>query len=322
MEQLSLFDSVNISESQEEKKEQPTPQPTTEKKSAGFSTRAMKYDRERGWQKLKFNKDITRTLKHGWLLPYLSAIDAELFNRWSYWAYLQQVPTPLAVKLVSRPLEDIKDDALEFVNQKPFPLIEFGKEKSVADWLYSLISKISIVGDDSGAWGSVEFFLDWCLFGFGHPHFTSLPEEGHYYQLATQMLYQCFDLFPLMAHPHDYMGEILALLQNPMTEASKKFYPTPMTVVQVMASLTCLHSDPIASFSECACGSGAIILGVSNYHLSGMFQDKSRLFVKATLFQCFLYAPWFAYPLWWLKSQSGMRVGNTISGKVDLDFHV
>ena len=326
MEQLSLFDQINKTEPQEtepeKSKENLNPENlNTEKQVNAFSERALKYDKSRQWQKLEFKSDINRTLEHGWLAKYLGAIDAELFNRWEYWAYLQKTPSWLAVKLMSSPFEEVKPEILKFISEKPFPLIEFEKDTAVADWLYSLISKISKVGDDSGGWGSVEFFLDWCLFGFGHPLFPSLPEEGDYYQSANQMLYQCFDLFPLMAHPHDYLGEILALLQSPMAKDTKKFYPTPMSVVQVMSALTCTEDDLTNSFAEFACGSGAIILGASNYHLSGMFRDKSRLFIKATLFQCFLYAPWFACPIWWLKNQSSMAVGNTLTNSVDLEYH-
>lgn len=322
MQQLNLFNQPNAiaPKSQIPPQEFPYPTPIS-KQFASFSNRALAYDSKREWEKRSFNKDIFRTLEHGWMLPCLGGIDAELFGRWEYWGYLQQVPTPLAIKLMSHPLDKVKDDAIEFVNAKPFPLLGFDKDDSVADWLYSLISKISAVGDDSGGWGSIEFFLDWCLFGLGHPRFTSLPDEGNYYQSGNQMLYQCFDLFPLLAHPHDYMGELLASLQSSMTAQTNKFYPTPMSVVQVMTSLTCSDSNLLAKTSEDCCGSGAIALGLSNYFLSGMFRDKSRLFVKATLFQCHLYAPWFARPIWWLEHQSRMAVGNSISDTIDLDYY-
>lgn len=50
----------------------------------------------------------------------------------------------------------------------------------------------------------IEYLLDWLLFALGHPHFGELPPEPYSCQGCSMVLYQLFNLFPVIYLPKDY----------------------------------------------------------------------------------------------------------------------
>jgi hypothetical protein len=54
----------------------------------------------------------------------------------------------------------------------------------------------------------IEYFLDWLLYGLGHPHpwFAELPAEPISCEGCSMVLYQLFNLFDLLYQPQDYWG--------------------------------------------------------------------------------------------------------------------
>ena len=277
---------------------------------------------------IKSKKDLiphlNRDLKHGWLLPILAQVDRYLWGRWDYWAKCQAVPAHAWTRWQMEPmfalLENRKPERLpKFVIQEtlpnsPIPQIEWQYSSIAESMLNNTLNCIPKYGEwrTWSAWEYLEYFLHWALFGFGHPAYKSLPKEPAGCEGASMRLYQVFDLSALLLYPEDYLGRILPDICGKKAQRNAGFYPTPLVVASFMSQVISHEKiDRTASFSEPACGTGALMLAQSNNCLSGIGQDIDQVLLKCALFQFFLYAPWLAIPIWWL-GQTDLLVGNSL----------
>src|SRR5439155_10786343 len=97
-------------------------------------------------------------------------------------------------------------------------------------------------------------------------------------EAVREKLYRAVNLTPLLGRPYDYLGEYVARGKakgwNPTA-----FYPTPHTVVELMARMT-LHDaeadgrDPrtLSVLDPCV-GSGRMLLHAANFSLRLFGQD-------------------------------------------------
>jgi hypothetical protein len=213
----------------------------------------------------------------GWLLPYVIQLHALLPSVADRWGY--HLRTLEAGKLL----------------EEPIPQIRFGPADET---VFSLLHDWSrLVGHDCGSWGDFRILLDWLSWGLAlckeAPLLSDKVNEG---------LYRQVNLGPLLATPHDYLGEYVARGKawgwNPTA-----FFPTPHPVVECMVRMTMDHpgedcGDPRArSVADPSVGSGRMLLHSSNSSLSLFGQDIDPLAVAMCKINGALYAPWMSFPL-------------------------
>ncbi len=273
--------------------------------------------------------DLKRNLTHGWLLPYLGQIDNLLWGRWQYWARCQVVPQsawmrwkmePAYAKEENRQPEHLPKFVIEqTLPDDPIPQIEWHYNSATESMLHNSFNCIPRHGEwrTRGSWTYLEYFLDWALFGFGHPAYRTLPEETTECKGASMRLYQIFDLSLLLLFPEDYLGRILPEICDKTVQRNQGFYPTPLTISTFMAKIVNLDDSldhRTQSFYEPSCGTGTLMLAQSNYTLCGIGQDIEPILLKCALFQFYLYSPWYACPIWWLGN-TDLLLGNSLSNE-------
>src|SRR5579871_2214141 len=108
----------------------------------------------------KVQPDLQRTLCHGWLLDYVVEMDTLTYGRWAYW------------------LECVQVGALP---ERGIPRIDFqsAPDPGVRAMLSACLDAIPQHGGGGwqgwSSWSYVRYFLEWLLFGFGHPGQPELP---------------------------------------------------------------------------------------------------------------------------------------------------
>ena len=213
-------------------------------------------------------------LEHGWLLPYLLAIEDTLWGRWQHWHEMMQAGRVFG----------------------SIPVIDWESGPAARKMLEAALNSITTHGNWQG-WGSwqvFDYFMDWLLFGFGHRGQSSLPAEPADFAGASERLYQVFNLETLLAWPHDYLGEILAENRHGQHLG---FYPTPMTVARMMAAMTVGGEDArTKSVCDPCVGTGRLLLAASNHSYRLYGSDISPTVIKATLVNGYMYAPWLVRP--------------------------
>lgn len=234
-------------------------------------------------QKYKLDPKLQRDLQRGWILPYLLEADQLTWQRWVYWFELME-----AGQLGGRPIPQIHWATDGTGNT----LFDQQGHKHLERCL-DLIPDNGYGGWQGwSSWQHVDYFFDWLLFAFGHPGYE-LPKEPS--DGASMRLYQTFNLNLLMAYPHDYFGDILAL--NNFGKRSG-FYPTPMPVCTMMAMML-MEGEDCRTKTVCdpCLGTGRMLLTASNYSLRLYGQDINGTVIKASLVNGYLYAPWMVKPL-------------------------
>ncbi|WP_242056772.1 MULTISPECIES: hypothetical protein [Oscillatoriales] len=277
---------------------------------------------------IKTRKDLipkfNRNLAHGWMMPILAQVDRCLWGRWDYWGRCQLIPAhawnrwkmePMLALLEGRKPEPLPEFVIhETLPNEPIPQIDWEYSSVAENMLNNTLNCVPKHGEwrSWSAWEYLEYFLDWALFGFGHPAYKSLPKEPASCEGASMRLYQVFDLSALLLYPEDYLGRILPDICGKKAQRNAGFYPTPLVVGSFISQvISAEKTDRTSSFNEPACGTGTLMLAQSNYCLCGIGQDIDPILLKCALFQFFLYAPWLAIPIWWL-GQTDLWLGNTL----------
>lgn len=276
--------------------------------------------------------NLKRNLKHGWLLPFLAQTDRYVWGRWDYWSQCQAIPEHAWLRWKIEPILAMMSDRLaeplpRFVIEEtlpayPIPQIEWQYSPLAESMLHASLDAIPTHGEWQtwSAWEYVDFFLDWCLFGFGHPAYRTLPIEPSGCEGASMRLYQIFNLGILQLYPEDYLGRILPEICSKKGQRNQGFYPTPLVMTSCMSEIISLSQNErednrIKTFYEPACGTGAMMLAQSNHCLTGIGQDIDSTLLKCALFQFYAYAPWYAVPVWWLGN-TDLLLGDSLDSSV------
>jgi len=228
--------------------------------------------------RLPFVDDPVKPWRYrGWLVPYLQMAEAhpKVCPRYNY-----VLRTLDAGKLLDEPL----------------PKIHFASEFSpeTKPGLSMLNKCLEHVEYKSGSWNGIRDFCEWLAFALGVTHEPSKLAED-----VQEFLYRNFNLEPLLLVPSDYLGFMLC-----ETSHGKKngFFPTPITVVEMMVRMTCgdlgdgidRRAEPFAD--PAGCGTGRMLLAGSNYSMRLYGMDIDFLCVLITKINLALYAPWFYIP--------------------------
>ncbi|MGB5710721.1 MAG: hypothetical protein WBM44_07395, partial [Waterburya sp.] len=207
--------------------------------------------------------------------------------------------------------------------QEPIPPINFGEgyvsnQDRGRKMLDICLNKMMTKGGYTSMLTRIEYFLDWLLFGFGHPHpwFQILPPEPHSCKGCSMVLYQVFDLFPLLYQPKDYFGVLIAEAKGKGSQKHTGYFPTPGSVSNMMGKM--LFSERQDTRLEIGCepaiGTGVMTLEPSNHILSMVGTDIDKILLKACLVNWYLYCPYFAMPLYYLVDQTDLLWGNSLAG--------
>ena len=278
----------------------------------------------------KIDPKLQRHLERGWMLPLLASGDRYLWGRWDYWTQCQAMPEhawsrwqiePVLALLENREPNPLPTFVVEETLPKaPIPKIEWHYSSTTEAMLHASLDAIPTHGEwrSWSCWQYLEFFLDWCLFGFGHPAYPTLPAEPDGCEGASMRLYQLFDLNLMLLYPEDYMGRILPGICSKKAQRNQGFYPTPMVVTDFMSEIVNLPQEEEDSrtqtFLEPTCGTGAVMLAQSNHCLCGIGQDIDSTLLKSALFQFYLYAPHYAIPIWWLGN-TDLLLGDSLDSR-------
>ena len=283
-------------------------------------------------QELRQNyvNNLKRDLKHGWLMPYLYNIDAMLWGRWEYWQRLQLVPTEKYFLLQESDLDKRLANIQEHIlPAEPIPQIDFdgcyvGDRDKGRKMLDICLDKMLTSSGYISTIGRIEYLLDWLLYGFGHPHpwFKELPIEPHSCDGCATVLYQLFDLFPLLYRPKDYWGVLIADAKGKNSQKHTGYFPTPGNVSTMMGKILMSHQKDARLEVGCepAIGTGVMTLEPSNHILSMVGTDIDKLLLKATLVNWYLYCPWFAMPIFYLADCTDLLWGNSLAGSDDSSY--
>lgn len=274
--------------------------------------------------KTEYIPHLKRDLKPGWLFPHLYHHDALLHGRWEYWHQLQLVPAD-KFHLLQEPdpktrLANIQEHILP---KEPIPPISFGEggvtsHNKGRKMLEICLDKMLTAGGYTSLLARIEYFLDWLLYGFGHPHpwFTQLPAEPSGCEGCSMVLYQLFNLFHLLYQPQDYWGNLIVEGKGKGSQKHTGYFPTPNTVAIAMAKIlfsNCQDTRLQIGY-EPAIGTGVMTLEPSNQVLNMVGVDIDKLLLKACLVNWYLYCPWFAMPVFYLVDHVDLLWGNSLVG--------
>jgi hypothetical protein len=215
----------------------------------------------------------------GWLLYHVQLADTHpgLPGRWSH--YLRTIE---AGRLLSDPIPRIS-----------FTLgnLDVG--------LKMLERCLRLIHQEQYSWSSFNRLVDWLAFGLAvsreRPKFSERTEEA---------LYRSFNLEPLLLHPHDYLGLMLAERRSGGWNPNA-FFPTPHGVVEFMVHLTMAEGakgefdgrDPrLRTVLDPAVGTGRMLLHASNFSYCLYGCDIDPVVAMITRINGALYAPWLAFP--------------------------
>jgi|SRR5579884_50459 len=225
----------------------------------------------------KPDPNLKRDLEPGFLLPYLLEFDSLTYHRWDYWytAICHQ-------KLPEEPIPQV--DWLHTPDPRARKMIE-----TTLDAIPRHGSWQSMDG-----WQYFRYLLEWMLWGFGLPGYEE-PKEPYGCEGASMRVYQILNLCAWMLYPYDYLGDLLA---EHAYGRKQGFFPTPMSLCQLMAGLLFDPSQDHRTETVCdpTVGTGRLLLVASNHSLRLYGCDIDPLMCLATLVNGYLFAPWMVRP--------------------------
>jgi hypothetical protein len=221
-------------------------------------------------------------LQAGWNFKYLYMVDCAIWKRWDYWNRLATYG--------ELPEEEI-------------PQIRFEETPNRAALKMLERCFTAITSSPWCGWSTpdyLNYFLDWLIWSIDPLKGGQKPEvKGGMKGDACEMLYQAFDLWPILLYPHDYFGHILSECSY---GKSSSFFPTPHAVAETMVKTNMGENvngkdNRLATVYDPCVGTGRMLLHASNYSLCLYGQEINYLIHKACLVNMYLYAPWGARPL-------------------------
>jgi hypothetical protein len=212
-----------------------------------------------------------------WALPYVQDAPrfyADIPDRWGY-----HLATLDAGKLLDAPIP-----RLHFASAGEHPEVR----RQIEKW-------VDILGESEGGWSSFLRLVEWLAWSLG---VSSEPPRLD--PKTAEALYRGVNLIPLLKHPSDYLGSILAERKgggkfwNPTA-----FYPTPHNVVEMMVQMLMGEGEDLRAKSVCdpCVGTGRMLMHASNYSLNLWGMDIDPVVCTITRIHGALYAPWMVFPL-------------------------
>jgi hypothetical protein len=237
------------------------------------------------------------TANHGWFQHQLWTIESALWGRWAYWM-------AMGLNRTVGPLPEWAIPQIPFavpsgVHQPPAEL----RAKLPADMLEKIGTPdaarkhaIKIICERCRYYGAhLIDIVRWWLWAFGSwsvEQRPSLPDE------AQIILYHEFELHRLLGNPADWGAEITAEWMNGAKKGTA-WFPTPLCLVMAMTAMT-FGMEPsdgrLLKVQDPCVGTGAFLLGASNYSLRLSCCDIDPLMCAWTEFAGWLFIPWLVRP--------------------------
>ena len=222
----------------------------------------------------RLGDEVQPWLYRGWLLGYvvLADLHPNAPGRWNHYLAILS-----------------KGSLIE----KPIPQISFS-DCMDRTGLKMIENCIEIVTRREATWSAFQVFVDWLAWALGVTDRIPKLEDD-----TNERLYRTFNLEPLLLHPHDFLGAILADSRgngwNPHA-----FFPTPHGVCELMARMM-MHDDRgpemrTKSVMDPALGTARMLLHASNYSYNLYGCDIDPLVVQIAKINGALYAPWMTFP--------------------------
>ncbi len=210
----------------------------------------------------------TRNRK-GWLLPYLIALDDMFFKRWKYWLNICNT-------------NNLPEEPIPYI---PFSAAYDYREQKVQKNLKKCLQYAAHYGDP------FLKFVDWILWGLGRT--SDFPDIS---DKIDDYWYRTFNLGLFYLEPADHWGDLASEYIGKRGQQDSGFFATPANVVKMMTLMT-MGGEPelkhrIMSVMEPCCGTGVMLLYMSNYSLNMYAQDKSITMTKLATINAMIYIPW------------------------------
>ena len=135
-----------------------------------------------------------------------------------------------------------------------------------------------------------SLFVEWLLFGFGAPSVTEMPPQIE--DDVNAFWYKTFNLGLFLKYPHDYLGEYAVALYGKGWQNPTAYFPTPMSVSVLMATMLLSEQDKTASVCDPCVGSGRLLLAASNYSLNLYGMDIDHQILNVCKANMWMYVPW------------------------------
>lgn len=211
-------------------------------------------------------------MKKGWLLAFLYSYDSLLWGRWDYW------------------MDIVGKGTIQ--GSGPIPQINWSSKGQAGVTQTLKMFEQCLDHPESTIYTFAEWLL-WSLNTHEIKELTISKELNEHY-------YRKFDLFLVLDHPFDYLSEALMNETGKGYHSGLGYYPTPLSLTQLMATLTYGGKNAEdykkqTAYDPCV-GCGALLLPASNYYLRAYAQDISLIATQLCKIQFLFYAPWFACP--------------------------
>ncbi|WP_309387263.1 N-6 DNA methylase [Cerasicoccus frondis] len=247
---------------------------------------------DKKWPKKPIARDNPDIPPHGWLLHVLYWVETECWGRWEHWLKVIQNGNVL---------------------DEPIPQIEFDPHSAapVRKMHENALNSITRSGgwEGWGSWDLFNYYLDWLLYGFGHPGQKEPPKEPD--RGAFDRLYQTYCLDIMIARPADVFGDLMAENRH---GRGRGFYPTPHNVSEMMARML-MEGDDCRFKTVCdpCVGTGRLILHASNYSYRLFAQDVDETVIKAALVNGYCFAPWLVRPFFDNAKSSSAELSDSLT---------
>jgi hypothetical protein len=249
----------------------------------------------------RLTHDCPEQLNHGWLLEKIEWYDYLFYGRRQYWKDVQAY----------RQKSINKTDFDRYCNVIDFKMTQDGLE----GWQKLLYS----IGKEGVTIESLDYLLDWLLFGLGHPAYPSLPTP------PLSVIANASDMLKLLFHPalffltpYDYLGDIYySLDHHPFQIDNPHHRPCPVNVLsedfwryglgidvyysyksikgqsmKALMELSKLPCTKIEFLDTCYLGREYLVEG--NYFMNNLPIANNLIVGKILLINLYFYVPWYA----------------------------
>lgn len=211
----------------------------------------------------------------GWMLPMvMDLLPAESgigWGRWRYWLTIRH----------SGKLPD-----------EPIPEVEFGRPEEGHAAIKNLRQCIAILAESQGYGRGPELLIAWLAWAL-----AVTKDPVNLDDAVQEQLYRTFCIDGWHERPADHLGLLLADHKgNGKFSNPRGFYPTPQDLATLIGRLIMDEGEDhrLKTISDCAAGTGRLLLDASNRSLCLYGNDVDLSCVLAARINGAIYAPWLA----------------------------
>lgn len=238
---------------------------------------------------------LERTAERGWFRQQLWAIEGLLWGRWPYWLAMGLNRT--VGKLPEWKIPQVPFAAPRGCNQKPGPYVEpiTDEMREAVGTPHAALSHVLGVFERCRRYThDLIGLVQWWNWAFG----GSVRERPRVPDEVEVILYHELQLHRLIGNPADWGAEITSEWYGG-GKGGTAWFPTPLSIVTCMTEMNFgIHGGDtrLLTANDPCVGTGAFLLGASNYSLRLSCCDIDPLMCAWTEFAGWLFIPWLVYP--------------------------